>query len=172
MEIILGIEEWTTLLTKSSTLDPLYRKAIKAVPKEIFELHFSWLLETFAEDLNGSVRSKSQEILTRFVRRYARRTAWLVTRHIYAGDLDDLPLSRVNIEVPPSLDQFFAQLEAQDQKILGLHSSTKDGRTPVPSSHAEKALPFYETMAPHVTSQARAQHDRRRDRVTNGLRGP
>ena len=111
----LGIEEWATLLTESSTLDPLYRKAIKAVPKEIFEWNSSWLLETFAEDLNGSVHSKSEEILSRFVRRYARRTAWLVIRHIYARELDDPPLSRVNIEVPPSVDQFFAHLEAQDR---------------------------------------------------------
>ena len=110
----LGIEEWTNLLTGSSTLDPLYKKAIKAVPKEIFERNFSRMLETFAEDLYGSVHSRSEEILTRFVRRYARRTAWLVTRHIYAGEPDDPPLSRVNIEVLPPLDQFFAQLEAQD----------------------------------------------------------
>ena len=109
-----GIKELTTSLIESSTLDALYEKAVKDVPKEVFEWNFSRLLQTFAEGLTGSAHSRSEVILARFVRRYACRIAWLVTRHIYSEEPNHPPLSGVNIEVPPSLDQFFAQLEALD----------------------------------------------------------
>ena len=90
---------WANMLIGSSTLVPLYQKAIKAVPREIFELNLSSLLEDFAEDLNESMHSKSEEILAQYLERHARHTAWLVTRHIYAGEPDDPSFSRVSIEM-------------------------------------------------------------------------
>ena len=127
-ESSLEMQVWTNLLLGSSDLRPLYSKATKIVPKEVFEWEFFWLLDTFAEDLNGSVHLKSRKMLTRFVKRYARRTAWLLTRHIYTWRLRDLlDTGPVKIGVPPSLDQLFAQLEAQND----LFTSYEETRTPV-----------------------------------------
>ena len=110
----LGIEVWTKLLVGSSDLGPLYRKAIKTVPKRIFERLFSRALKRFAVNLEGFKRSKSEEVLAHFVQRYALRTAWLVTRHIYAKEPYKPRLSKVNLELSPFLHQYFARLEAQD----------------------------------------------------------
>lgn len=132
----LGMQVWTNLLLGSSDLGPLYSKATKIAPEKVFEWEFFWLLDTFAEDLNGSAHSKSRKILTRFVKRYARRTAWLLTRHIYAWRLrDPLDTGPVKIGVPPSLDQLFTQLEAQN----ALFTSYEEIRTPVDD-------PNYNTM--------------------------
>ena len=87
------------MLTGSSTLLPLYQKATKTVPREIFELKLSSLFEDFAEDLNESMHSKSEETLARYIERHAHHTASLVTRRIYAGEPDDPSFSRDNIEV-------------------------------------------------------------------------
>ena len=113
----LGMEAWTNLLIGSSDLDPLYREAIKTVPKRLFERLFSQPLKRFAVDLETFKVSRSEEVLAQFVKRYAQRTTWLVTRHIYANEpygLDDQPLSTVNLELPPFLHQYFALVEAQD----------------------------------------------------------
>ena len=114
---LLGIEVWTNLLIGSSDLGSLYKKAIKTVPKILFEQRFFQLLKKFAVDLETFTLSKSGEVLAQFVERYAHRTAWLVTRHIYAEELHDPhdPLfSTVNLELPPFLHQYFARVEAQD----------------------------------------------------------
>ena len=117
----LGMQVWTNLLIGSSALGPLYKKAIKTVPKRLFEHIFFQLLRRFAVDLETLLTlSKSKEVLARFVKRYAHRTAWLVTRHIYAEeqyDLHDLLVSTVNLELPPFLNQYFARVEAQDNSF-------------------------------------------------------
>ena len=114
----LGLEVWTNMLIGSSGLGPLYKKAIKTVPKRLFEYFFFHLLKRFAVDLETfSPLSKSKEVLAQFVKRYAHRTAWLVTRHIYAEEQyvsQDLLVSTVNLELAPSLHQYFAWVEAQD----------------------------------------------------------
>ena len=98
-----GLEVWTKMLVGSSDLGPLYRKAIKTLPKRIFERLFSQALKRFAVNLERFKRSKSEEVLAYFVQRYALRTAWLVTRHIYAEESYDPCLSTVNLELSPFL---------------------------------------------------------------------
>lgn len=110
----LGIEVWTKLLIGSSDLGPLYRKSIETVPKRLFEQLLSQELKSFAVDLQRFNASKPAEVLARFVQRYALRTAWLVTRHIYAEEPYDPHLSAVNLELSPFLHQYFARVEAQD----------------------------------------------------------
>ena len=87
------------MLIGSSTLVPLYQKAIKAVPRRSFEFKLSSLLEEFAEDLNELTHSTSVVILAAYIEGQALFTAPLVTRHIYGGGSDDPSFTRDNIEV-------------------------------------------------------------------------
>ena len=120
-DISIAMEEWVRMLADESSLKPSYKKAFDVIAKDDFEGTFAQLLREFSKDIESSAASYLGKIAAHFVRTRARRTATLVTRYLYATDLDHAPAIKSPIENSASLDSCFARLEADHEPLDSSH---------------------------------------------------